>query len=55
MELEFHCAMCGKEKSVETRPVNGLIDARKAIESVDWIVQQNGKHFDIYCSKECAA
>ena len=52
LEYVLSCAMCGKQKTV-------AIDTSKVIPSLDdaikpWIVQQNGQHTDIYCSKPCA-
>jgi hypothetical protein len=55
MILEVCCAMCGKEKRIEVAPVGGNVDADKSIKGAGWIVQQNGQHLDIYCSKQCAA
>lgn len=55
MRLEFYCSMCGKEKTVAVKPEDGRVDAKRAVESIGWISQQNGEHFDIYCCKKCAA
>jgi hypothetical protein len=50
----FYCSMCGanNQRSVKTR--DGRINVAKVVEEAGWISQQNGSHFDIYCSKRCA-
>lgn len=56
MKLEIDCAMCGRETVIEINE-SGLdpkITLRKLIEDINWIVEINGAHFDIYCSKKCA-
>jgi hypothetical protein len=46
--------MCGKEKSVHVEPRHGVVDAIKAVQQAEWIAQQNGENFDVYCSPKCA-
>ena len=57
MKLEITCAMCGKEREIdiETFRLDPETSLRKVIEEYGWITQQNGEHFDIYCSKRCAS
>lgn len=57
MKLEISCAMCCKEKTLEidTEGFKPDTTVRRLIENAKWIVQVNGEHFDIYCSKRCAA
>ena len=52
--LDFYCVMCGKDKQVVVVPRDGKIDVVETVERIGWIVQRNGGHFDIYCSKRCA-
>lgn len=56
MKLEIYCAMCGKETVIEInkRGLDPKITLRKLIQDINWIVEINGAHFDIYCSKKCA-
>ena len=58
MKLIIVCATCGREKEI-TIPTEsysaGEEGPREIIHrSGRWITQQNGKNFDVYCSKECA-
>lgn len=60
MKLKIHCAMCDEEKDIDVtvrvgKGVFGTIDADAAIKASGWITEQNGKNFDIYCSKRCAS
>ncbi len=55
MKLQIYCAMCGKDKTIDIDPPRAAIDADHVIRASGWITQQNGEHFDIYCSMKCAA
>lgn len=64
MKLHLYCAMCRNHKDVPIATgeyESGSIRASKSIslgkliEQAGWIYQQNGRNFDVYCSKECAA
>lgn len=56
IDLTIVCAKCGREKTLsDVQPVNGKIDAETAVKKANRISQQNGEHFDIYCTERCAA
>lgn len=56
MTLGLFCAMCAKEREfeLETGGLDGTTPIQDVIRSFGWIVQKNGEHLDIYCSKRCA-
>ena len=52
----LHCAMCGKERRFDrtSETIGGATTLEQIIKDADWIGEQAGKHFSIYCSKKCA-
>ncbi len=59
IRIEVYCAMCGKEIAFkpqeDTSFKSALCDVLKPAIDRGWVIQQNGRHADIYCSNQCAA
>jgi hypothetical protein len=53
--MEISCSMCGKEKSIPLNTVNATTTVERIVGPSGWIVQQNGRNLDIYCSRKCAS
>ena len=54
MELVIYCPICGKQKEITIPTDEPIPSIEDAILRAKWLVQHNGPHFDIYCSKKCA-
>lgn len=58
-KLTLMCSMCGEEREYEfsSEKVNGqtrICEMVKEASNEGWVFQQNGKHYDTYCSAKCA-
>lgn len=56
--VQAMCAQCGKQPckdfQIDYTVELSVEEMKRRLEANNWIVQINGKHFDIYCSKQCA-
>lgn len=56
--LELSCSQCGTELRdqlvVDNLDKLTCEELRDHLEMNGWIMEENGKHLDIYCSKKCA-
>jgi len=59
IKLTLTCGMCGQDKEYEiaTDTVTAqtrLCEMVQEASNEGWHFQQNGKHYDMYCSDKCA-
>ncbi len=56
INMTLACSMCGKEEDhlLEPTEYSHATTLADVVRRAKWIGQQNGEHFDTYCSKKCA-
>lgn len=59
LKLTLMCAMCGNEREIEivtdqVKAKTRLCEMVQEASNDGWVFQQNGAHYDMYCSAKCS-
>jgi uncharacterized protein (DUF169 family) len=59
LKLTLMCSMCGHEREIEigtdkVKAKTRLCEMVQEASNDGWLFQQNGEHYDTYCSNKCA-